>query len=716
MCDFEQPIFSEQKATETLARWFKHSTFRSGQLAPIRAVCEGRDAVVIMPTGSGKSLCYQLAAMLLPGTTLVISPLIALMKDQVDNLEALGIPCTFLNSTVPPDTMAFRLAELQRGAYKLVYIAPERFRNQRFMATLNQVHISLLTIDEAHCISQWGHDFRPDYLNIHQALRSFPHVRVMAVTATATPDVRKDIITQLKLGKEGREAPYIQVQGFQRPNLSLSVTRCRTHQEKLSRIVDLALSHKTGIVYVATRKQAERIYAMLTQNAAVRTSSQVLLYHGALPDDARAKIQESFTQAEHPIVVATNAFGMGVDRSDIRFVAHWDIPGSIEAYYQEVGRAGRDGKPSFCDLLFNYADVRTQQFFIDGANPSIEDAKCLLSTIQHGCADGPKRFSAEDWAEMAGIKNAMAARTILGILERAGYIDRIQEPGQRICTTSLRPNTTLDALNAAFEKRREKESRDRARLQAVLHFVDYPGCRHAFILSYFGEEVHSDVCGGCDHCGPRTPARPLTEEQWIVIQKILSCVGRMKGRYGARRVIQVLRGAKDDPYLAEHGLDQLSTFGLLHAFPESKLRTLIDSLLRAECIHATVDAYRTLSLTAKGNRVARRAEPDFKIRWPGQKVVQPQSVPLNLRVKRTATLARLPVESPAMARVKAWREKTAESHHVPTFHIFSNKTMQALVRANPKTLDELAQVKGIGPVLLSRYGNDLLNLFNETEQ
>jgi ATP-dependent DNA helicase RecQ len=607
---------SDETLLQALKKWFGHDGFRDGQVPPIRQVLAGKDTVVVMPTGSGKSLCYQLAAMLLPDTTLVISPLIALMKDQVDALDRLGIPATFLNSSVAPDEMSDRLAALAHGRYKLVYIAPERFRSVRFMETLARTRVSLLTVDEAHCISQWGHDFRPDYLNIRAAMKHFPNVRVMAVTATATPDVRADIIKQLGLGIAPRQEPFVQVQGFERHNLNLSVFRCPTHAVKLSHVLSLIRRYRSGIVYTATRKQAERVYEMLLESVAhTKNPPEVLLYHGALSDDERAHVQEKFTSAEHPVIVATNAFGMGVDRADLRFIAHWDIPGSVEAYYQEVGRAGRDGLPSYCELLFNYADVRTQQFFIDGANPSREDADALFETVRRQCATEPQTISVDDWAEMAGLKNGMEARTLFGIFERAGLITRAQEPGQRTCTTALTPKADAKALDAQFDARGEKSKRDNERLRAMLRFVDFPGCRHTYILRYFGEEVHGDVCGGCDHCGITAPAKPLTEWQWVVVQKVLSCVGRMNGRYSPRRVVQVLRG-EADPFLIEKGLTRLSTYGLLKQRTVSFLNEMLNALISTGCVSVSPDEYHRCALTGKGLRVVFRKEPDFTIPWP----------------------------------------------------------------------------------------------------
>ncbi|MBQ6245577.1 MAG: ATP-dependent DNA helicase RecQ [Kiritimatiellae bacterium] len=546
---------TDDEIREALRRHFHHDAFRTGQQEAVRECVEGRDVVVIMPTGSGKSICYQLAAMLLPGTTLVVSPLIALMKDQTDALEALDIPSTFINSSVSAGEMSLRLSGLAAGLFKLVYVAPERFRNERFQEALAHARVSLLAVDEAHCISQWGHDFRPDYLNLRNVASHLPGVRIMAVTATATPDVRRDIVKQLGLGEPPRQPPIVHVHGFARENLSITVSRCATHDEKTAHVMKAVRDHGCGIVYAATRKQAERVYERVVRDlaftggvAAGGVKPDVILYHGALADKARKEAQELFTSSPCPVVIATNAFGMGVDRPDIRFVIHWDVPGSIEAYYQEIGRAGRDGKPAFCDLLFNYADVRTQEFFIENNYRKSDD----------------------------------------------------EEDGGR-------PPPSEAELEAA---RRLK----RAKLDAMLQFVDCRGCRHKYILEYFGEDATHAKCGGCDHCSG-AGARPLTEAQWIVVQKVLSCVARMKGRFGPRRIIQVLTG-DDDPILEEKGLTSLSTYGILQNTNPRLISQLLDRLADAGCIAVTDDAYHMMSITEKGVAVAHRRLGGFTLAWP----------------------------------------------------------------------------------------------------
>ena len=347
--------------TDSLRKHFGFEEFREGQQEVISTILSGNDAMVVMPTGSGKSLCYQLPALMMDGATLVVSPLIALMKDQVDALHARGLPATFINSAIPETEQRARIESLRRGEYKLVYVAPERFRSSRFNAALRSVNISLFAVDEAHCVSTWGHDFRPDYLRLKHVIESLGNMRTLALTATATPYVRSDIIQQL-----GLKDPQTFVSGFDRPNLSIEVVHTPREREKISRIKRLASSHSgSGIIYASTRKAVEQVGSRLKE-----LGLSVVTYHAGMSDGQRIKAQEDFMTGRKQMIVATNAFGMGIDKAEIRFVVHYQMPGSIEAYYQEIGRAGRDGLPSTCLLLFNYADKNTHDFFIDGSYPN----------------------------------------------------------------------------------------------------------------------------------------------------------------------------------------------------------------------------------------------------------------------------------------------------------------------------------------------------------
>ncbi|MDT4897095.1 MAG: ATP-dependent helicase RecQ [Acidobacteriota bacterium] len=403
-----------EEALAALHKHFGFVDFREGQREVIAAILEGRDTVVVMPTGGGKSLCYQLPALMKPGATIVVSPLIALMKDQVDALAARNLPATFINSSITFEEQKARIQDVRRGLYKLVYVAPERFRSAHFVETLRSIDISLFAVDEAHCISQWGHDFRPDYLRLRESIEEIGRPQIAALTATATPYVRSDIIEQLKLNE-----PRAFVSGFDRPNLSINVVHTQKEREKITHIKALAASHAgSGIIYTSTRKAVEQVTARL-QGAGLN----VIGYHAGMDEAARTQAQDAFMSGRIQMIVATNAFGMGIDKADIRFVVHHHLPGSIEAYYQEIGRAGRDQKPSTCVLLFNYADKRTQDYFIEGSYPPPETVARVYQAL---VATNQKRIelSVSEVAARAAVRNEMAVQSALIILEKAGHIER----------------------------------------------------------------------------------------------------------------------------------------------------------------------------------------------------------------------------------------------------------------------------------------------------
>ena len=404
-----------EEALDALRKFFGFEGFREGQGEVVESILAGHDTVVVMPTGGGKSLCFQLPALMRGGVTVVVSPLIALMKDQVDALHARGLPATFINSSLDFEEQKERIAGVRRGEFKLLYVAPERFRSNHFVETLRRAEISLFAVDEAHCISAWGHDFRPDYLRLQSFREAIGRPQTVALTATATPYVRADIIEQLKL-----EDPRAFVSGFDRPNLSLGVVHTEKEREKYARIRQLAQEYagQSGIVYTSTRKSVEQITRKLLDS---RLS--VVGYHAGMTDEERVRAQDDFRSGRAQVIVATNAFGMGIDKPDIRFVVHFHLPGSIEAYYQEIGRAGRDGKQSVCLLLFNYADKRTQDYFIEGSYPPPELIAKVYETL---VSTGQKRIelSTRDIAARAGVRNEMAVQSALITLEKAGHIER----------------------------------------------------------------------------------------------------------------------------------------------------------------------------------------------------------------------------------------------------------------------------------------------------
>ncbi|MDE3053001.1 MAG: ATP-dependent DNA helicase RecQ, partial [Gemmatimonadota bacterium] len=362
-------------ALAILNQRFGYPAFRAGQAQAVASVMAGKETVVILPTGGGKSLCYQVPALLLPGLTLVVSPLISLMKDQVDALDRRGIPAAFINSSLTPGQVSDRLARAMSGDLKLLYVAPERFSAGATLDRLRDARVSLFAVDEAHCISEWGHDFRPSYLRLAAVRERLGHPTIIALTATATPHVREDIVRQLDMGR-----PRTIVTGFDRTNLTYHVRSCRTDADKDRALVEeLKAREGVAIVYASTRKAVERIAGMLT-----RKRIPALPYHAGLDDAHRHDVQEAFMGERARVIVATNAFGMGIDKPNVRLVVHHAMPGTLEAYYQEAGRAGRDGRPAECVLLHAFRDRFTHEYFIKSAHPRRDVTERLYDLIRRG--------------------------------------------------------------------------------------------------------------------------------------------------------------------------------------------------------------------------------------------------------------------------------------------------------------------------------------------
>ena len=559
--------------------------------------------------------------MILEGVTLVISPLIALMKDQVDALQARGLPATFINSSISEPEQRARIESLRRGAHKLVYIAPERFRSSRFTAAIQSIPVSLFAVDEAHCISTWGHDFRPDYLRLKHVIQSLGKTQTVALTATATPYVRSDIIQQL-----GLTQPQTFVSGFDRRNLTIEVVHTEREKEKISRIRRLAKSSDgSGIVYASTRKSVEQVGREL-MNAGLSVST----YHAGMSDGVRVKAQDDFMGGRTQMIVATNAFGMGIDKADIRFVAHYQIPGSIEAYYQEIGRAGRDGLPSTCVLLFNYADKNTHDFFIEGSYPDISTVKNVYGAL---LGTGLKRIElpAAQIAKLAGEKNEMAVQSALYLLERAGHISReapaIARGPRAPRAIAMIDNVPVSALRVDARQILGRADLERRKLREIINlcYTDY--CYRAHILNYFGDRNHERQCGTCGNCAPKPAApiedeiesqepqpvvvnsepRALTDDELLRVRKILACAKRMNGRFGKQLLAATLRGSKAKQVLKFH-LNELSTYGLLNDMLQDGIQLYIDALIAAGCLKVKGGAYPTISNTDLGDRVMREQE------------------------------------------------------------------------------------------------------------
>lgn len=477
-----------QDPKQILEKYFSFPTFRTTQEVIIsRLTAEKGHCLVLMPTGGGKSLCYQIPALMFEGGTIVISPLIALMQDQVDALKKRNIPADFINSTVPPEKRSERLKKFVEGKSKLLYVTPERFRKSEFTEAIKKTRVDLLAVDEAHCISEWGHDFRPDYSRIDEFRQLLGNPLTIALTATATPEVQKDIIAKLGLA---RNEIKIFHEGIERPNLRLETVDIYEEKDTFKAIYNTLDKYEgSGIIYFSLIKKLE-YYSQIIGDKGYKHG----IYHGKLEAGARKRVQRDFLSGKERLILATNAFGMGIDKPDIRFVIHAEIPSSIESYYQEIGRAGRDGKDSLCQLLYNQQDLYTQMEFIKWANPDADYYSGVFDILKTEI-EVVNAMGADYLRERMSFKNRNDFRveTVLAMLDRYGVTEGSIESKDLSITGEL-PEVLKDDNHL-----KEKLLNDNKKLLSVVNYFKSGSCRRIYISDYFGFPG-AEPCGNCDSC------------------------------------------------------------------------------------------------------------------------------------------------------------------------------------------------------------------------
>jgi ATP-dependent DNA helicase RecQ len=567
-------------------------------------VLQGRDSVVVLPTGGGKSLCFQAPALLMKGPAVVVSPLISLMKDQVDGLLECGVPAARLDSSLPDAERRSVYRQLRQGALRLLYVSPERLLVDGFLDYLNGLRPAFVAIDEAHCISHWGHDFRPEYRRLGTLKESLPGIALHAYTATATPKVRQDVAAQLQLAN-----PSVLVGSFDRPNLLYKVARAHRRLYQVREALDRHRG-ESGIVYCIRRADVDEMAAELAG-----AGYPALPYHAGLPDEVRRRNQDAFIETEDGIIVATVAFGMGIDKPNVRFVVHAAMPKSLEHYQQESGRAGRDGLEAECLLLYSGGDFLVWRGLLKDMDPE------------------PREAALQKLEEMAGYCRGVT-------------------------------------------------------------------CRHAYLVRYFGQKLEGDDCGACDVC---LGALDTFDDAGVTAQKVLSCVARLGGRFGADYTAQVLTGSKDQRILA-NGHDALSTHGLLAGSPKSAVRDWIEQLCAQGCLSRHGE-YAVLRVTPAGWAVM-KGEGAPRLLKPAEKTKKK-------RAAKAALSGWAGVDQALFEALRRLRSRLAAEQHLPAYVVFGDEALRDMARKKPTTDEAFLAVKGVGEAKRKKYARAFLPVIRD---
>ena len=669
-----------EQARAVLASRFGYDAFRPGQEAVVSALLAGRDVLAVMPTGAGKSVCYQVPAVVMEGMALVVSPLVSLMADQVRAVQEAGIRGAYLNSTLTPGQQAEVLRRAAAGAYDLMYVAPERLADPRFAEFARTAALSLVAVDEAHCVSQWGQDFRPSYLSIGQFIAELP-VRppVAALTATATDLVRRDIVRLLGL----RDAACT-VTGFDRPNLRFAVER-REPKQKLARL-DAFIDERraeSGIVYCAKRATVEEVCDHLRERGVAATR-----YHAGLSAEERERNQRAFVNDTAPVMVATNAFGMGIDKSNVSYVVHYNMPGSVEAYYQEAGRAGRDGSPAECLLLWCDADIATGRFFIEQ-----EATHEGLTAEEAEVVRASRRRMLESMVGYCYTTGCLRAY----ILRYFGEGDHDEALPSQGGATEVAPYGGAGAggANLLDGAACAPDSRDG-------HAACDPTLRRGGSWSALPTEENSASSSAkrcCSNCDGEFEAVDVTAEA----RAIMRCVQALRGRFGKTTVVDVLRGA-DTENLRQWGLVNLPVYGTSEA--RRALLMEVVELLAADGYLAITEG--KFPLVGFGPRYREAAEPDFALRIKQTPKVRKGSAAKPPKAARPGAADLGEADAELFERLRALRLRLAQEAGVPPYVIFHDATLAAMAAARPATEEELLALPGVGEKKLATYGKAFL--------
>ena len=652
-----------QAARGALAHYYGYADFRPGQQTLIQAVMDGRDALGVMPTGAGKSLCYQIPGIVLPGLALVISPLVSLMGDQVRSLIDAGVRGSYLNSTLTPGQQRTVMKRAEAGTYKIMYVAPERLADPLFREFAGRIEIPLIAVDEAHCVSQWGQDFRPSYLAIKDFIEGLPkRPPVIALTATATDAVRKDIMAML-----GLRNPECVVTGYDRPNLRFGVEKL-SPKAKRQRIAGFISAHarESGIVYCSTRKDVDALHAWL-----VGQGVSAARYHAGMAAPDRAENQRRFIDDDALVMVATNAFGMGIDKSNVRYVIHYNMPKSVEAYYQEAGRAGRDGEPSECLLLWSDGDVTTCRYFIEegaGANGELTDEEAER-------VRAAQRRMLEAMVSYCHTTECLRHHILKYFGEDPQLTCLVEGVGDAPCSGRSWARTKAPlALSARAESARGASP----------------------TLS----PVSSGGCGNCSNCLGEFDTLDVTD----VARRCVQCVREVDGSFGKTMIADVVRGSKS-ARLLELGLDCLESYDTVDA-PLPQVKEIMELLASQGFLTVSEGTYPVVGLGPRADEAGLDAFAFFmkKLRAP-----KPKAAAFGGSGSRGGAVPQEEPDADLFERLRALRKRIADAAEIPPYVVFSDKTLRDMCARMPKTSMEFLEVNGVGETKLARYGTAFLD-------